>query len=262
MKENKIKQSETIWIERSKIKLANYNPRKISEDAKKLLKENLKRVGALGGIVWNKTTGNLVSGHQKVSIMDEANKYNDGGNDYLLKVEVVSLSEKQEKEQNLFMNNRSAQGEYDTDMLKDIVSDIDYKLAGFNDFEIELIMPEVVELTEVENQKWDVRNSDEKTKKIRDNELSKKEDNRIDRTINFYEDTDENKAKRNAEIAKVKARINNQNDEFNDGGMLSYVVLSFLNPKNKQSFMIRFGLNKNDKYIKGEDFSQIIERID
>ena len=54
----------------------------------------------MGGIVWNEDTGNLVSGHQKVSIMDEVNRYNlqTHENDYKLNVEVVHLDLKTEIE--------------------------------------------------------------------------------------------------------------------------------------------------------------------
>jgi hypothetical protein len=136
---------------RSQITLAAYNPRKISPEARKQLKANLKRVGLMGGIVWNESTGNLVSGHQKVSLMDEVNKYNPNTheNDYTIRVEVVHLSEKEEKEQNLFMNNRAVQGEFDDDMLIQMLGDIDYQNAGFNDFDMEMLgivdIPEEIE---------------------------------------------------------------------------------------------------------------------
>ena len=92
----------------------------------------------LGGIVWNEVTGNLVSGHQRISVIDEVNKYNPDTrtNDYLIRVEVVHMDEKTEKEQNIFMNNRSVQGDFDSDMLKDMLDGIDYSLAGLNDFDL------------------------------------------------------------------------------------------------------------------------------
>lgn len=47
MKENKITQPESREIQRSDINFANYNPRKITQEARKNLKANLKRVGLL-----------------------------------------------------------------------------------------------------------------------------------------------------------------------------------------------------------------------
>ena len=141
MKENKITQPESREIRRSDINFADYNPRKITQEARKSLKANLKRVGLLGGIVWNEVTGNLVSGHQRISVIDEVNKYNPDtkDNDYLIRVEVVHMDEKTEKEQNIFMNNRSVQGEFDSDMLKDMLDGIDYSLAGLNDFDLNML---------------------------------------------------------------------------------------------------------------------------
>lgn len=142
MRESKIKQSEKKQVERSKINFASYNPRKITLEARKQLKANLKRMGLMGGIVWNEATGNLVSGHQRLSIIDEVNHYPDKG-DYLIEVEVVHLSEKEEKEQNLFMNNRSVQGEFDDDMLRDLLDGIDYTLAGLSELDYATLMPDI-----------------------------------------------------------------------------------------------------------------------
>ena len=88
MTKNKITQPESREIQRSIINFANYNPRKIAPEARKSLKANLKRIGLLGGIVWNEVTGNLVSGHQRISVIDEENKYHPDtkDNDYLIRV--------------------------------------------------------------------------------------------------------------------------------------------------------------------------------
>lgn len=141
MKKSKIKQPESREIQRSQINFANYNPRKITPEARKKLKANLKCVGILGGIVWNEATGNLVAGHQRISVIDEVNKYNQETkeNDYVIRVEVVRMDEKTEKEQNVFMNNRNVQGEFDSDMLKDLLDGIDYNLAGLDDFDLNML---------------------------------------------------------------------------------------------------------------------------
>ena len=134
-------QAESREVNRSQITLAAYNPRKISEKARKQLKANLKRVGLMGGIVWNESSGNLVSGHQKVGIMDEVNRYNNETreNDYKIRVDVVHLTDKEEKEQNLFMNNKAVQGEFDDDMLIQMLGEIEYQNAGFDNFDMELL---------------------------------------------------------------------------------------------------------------------------
>ena len=44
-------------LKRSAIRLASYNPRKISEESRKTLKRGIKKFGLVGGIVVNKRTG-------------------------------------------------------------------------------------------------------------------------------------------------------------------------------------------------------------
>lgn len=124
---------EVIEIDREQIKNAPYNPRKIKAEAKKKLKENIEKVGLLAPIVWNKVTGNIVSGHQRISVLDSLSKTKD----YKVTVAKVSLDEQTEKEQNIFMNNPSAQGEFDFSLLQELYTDgIDFNLAGFDNAEI------------------------------------------------------------------------------------------------------------------------------
>ena len=83
----------------------------------------------VGGIVVNKRTGlTVVSGHQRLSVMDELQKFPD--NDYRIRVDVIDVDEKQEKELNILLNNPNAQGTWDFNALAQIVPDIDWKDAG------------------------------------------------------------------------------------------------------------------------------------
>ena len=81
-------------IHREQLKEAEYNPRFIDGEAKKRLSKNIKNVGLLETLVWNERTGNLISGHQRLSILDKIEK----GTDYYLDVAVVDLDEVSEKE--------------------------------------------------------------------------------------------------------------------------------------------------------------------
>ncbi|SDE24882.1 ParB N-terminal domain-containing protein [Riemerella columbipharyngis] len=151
---NKIKQSETIIIKRSQITPAPYNPRKISDEARKVLKKNIKANGIIGGggWVWNEKTSNLVSGHQKLSIADEVNKYNHKTkeNDYDIKVEVINVDLKTEKELNIFFNSKSVQGEMDYQKLSLIDPDIDVNLAGLDDIDLSFIEVELPKDLDIE----------------------------------------------------------------------------------------------------------------
>lgn len=130
-----IKQNEPVKIKRSQISLAGYNPRKITPEAKRKLKENLTKMGLMGGLVWNERTGNLVSGHQRISLLDADNKYDPKTkeNDYDVFVTKVNMDEKEEKAQNIFFNNQSAMGFFDEDKLHEIMVDIEFtEMSGFS----------------------------------------------------------------------------------------------------------------------------------
>ena len=262
---NKISQPETKVIMRSIINFAAYNPRKISDEARKKLKANLKRVGLLGGIVWNKRSGNLVSGHQRVGIMDEVNGYvqDTHANDYPIKVEVVDLDDKTEKEQNLFMNNRSVQGEFDDDMLRELIEDIDIDLAGFNDFDLEMLGIDDGSTSIGKNDEvWTMKGAvgkDQQLAMLAQKTQNGIEDKGVSSGRNFYEDSAENQIKRHNEIQKIKDRIGRQNDINNDNGALSYVVISFNSPIEKFNFMESFGYAPTESVIDGEDFNNRLE---
>jgi len=288
MKPNKIKQAEQRTVKRSEINFASYNPRTISDEARKKLKKNLQTVGLLGGVVWNIRSGNLVSGHQKVSIMDAVNRYDaeTGANDYEFRVEVVDFDDKTEKEQNLFMNNRAVQGTYDDDMLRELLQGIDYTNAGFDDTDMQLLglgdfgdydmgdmfgddgndatdggdADEPGESTEIKDWSKDNVVGEREDLAIHD-EMTKEsgENHKLDRSADFYQDSEANQIARHNEVQKIKDRIASQNDVNKDGGMLSYVVISFKTPSEKVRFMEDYGFDPMAKYINGEEFVNKLE---
>lgn len=117
-------------VHRNQIQGAPYNPRSISDDARRKLKDNLKRVGLLSPLVWNVRSGNLVSGHQRLSQMDDLM----GTANYHLTVAVVDLDAKTEKEQNIFFNNAQAMGDWDFDKLGEMfkAGDMEVSATGFD----------------------------------------------------------------------------------------------------------------------------------
>ncbi|MGJ1414099.1 ParB N-terminal domain-containing protein [Sphingobacterium multivorum] len=233
MSKNKYITSESIEINRSQIEPAKYNPRKISEEAKKKLKANIKRMGVMGGIVWNKRSGRLVGGHQKLMILDELQKYDreTKENDYLIRVEAVDLSDKEEIEQNIFLNNKNAQGEFDNDILSTLLNDIEVKNTGLDDFDLNLLGFELpsFEIDEVEPEPLEEIKPKSKEEK--------KEDI---------------KAKKEASTEKAVNTAREGN---------TYVMLSFNDYQGKEEFMKRFDLDPNANVISGDEFAENIERI-
>lgn len=117
---------EVLEMPRSALKGAEYNPRQISENEKKALRAGLKRHKMVMPPVWNKRTGNLVGGHQRLSQLDVLAE----GAEYSLKVAVIDVPEAEEKELNVLLNNPQAMGDWDLPKLEEILKDSAVNLEG------------------------------------------------------------------------------------------------------------------------------------
>lgn len=107
-------------ILRSQINPAEYNPRSLSEYARKQLAISLKEFRLAEVLVWNERTGNLVGGHQRLSILDR--EYGYPGTEYSIEVAVVDLDLKDEKRLNVYLNNRAAQGNFEKDAFAEFMA--------------------------------------------------------------------------------------------------------------------------------------------
>ena len=130
MAKSKFENFEVETIHRSRIKNAEYNPRYMGEREKKRLRAALKENGLVSALTWNKRTGNLVGGHQRLEQLDALEK----NEDYELTVCVVDVDEKQEAKLNVQLNNPSMQGEWDVDKLYEMTQDFDLSMEdmGFS----------------------------------------------------------------------------------------------------------------------------------
>lgn len=109
------------------MKNAPYNPRQIREQAREKLKANIKRAGLLTAVIWNRRSGHLVGGHQRLSILDSLMRTED----YLLPVDVVDLDDKEEKAQVVALNNPDICGEWDLVKMEELVrGGLDIEGAG------------------------------------------------------------------------------------------------------------------------------------
>jgi len=120
MKPEKLLNFEFQKIPRSKINPAPYNPRVMDAGARKKLREALRKFGLVEPLVWNKRTGHLVGGHQRLREMDKLVGYPNKVKDYEVPVAVVDLDEKREKELNILLNNPNLMGDYDWEKLAEL----------------------------------------------------------------------------------------------------------------------------------------------
>lgn len=243
--DNKYFTSEIVELKRSQIHFASYNPRKITHEGKAALKRSLKRYGVLGGIVVNKRTNNtLVGGHQKVAILDEIFKYPE--NDYTLRVELVDVDEKKEKEANLVLNNQNVGGEWDYDALREIIPDIDYKDAGFTEEDLDIVGVDYNFQSEGENNiAGELDNLMQPVQEEHEQQLAQKQAERAEKVAHMKQ------VKQEVKEAATKAAAN----------MDAYLMLSFDTFEAKQEFCEKFGFNPEDKFLKGEVFEEKIETL-
>lgn len=135
-------------VHRSDIKNAPYNPRVMSDAARKKLRRNLKDRGLMCPLTWNRRTGNIVSGHQRLRELDAL----EGSKDYSLTVAEVDLDEKIEQEQNIFMNNPLAMGEWAMDKLEGLFRNdgVNALAAGFSAGDAYQLFGDAPEMTQPE----------------------------------------------------------------------------------------------------------------
>jgi hypothetical protein len=130
---------------RGRIQNAEYNPRVLDPAARKKLSKSLKKSGLVQPVIVNRRNSKLVGGHQRLSIMDDL----EGTQEYSLDVAVIDVSDKEERELNIFLNNPAAQGQFDLERLQEVIQwpDLDLDAIGFDATDLQLIMPEL-EITE------------------------------------------------------------------------------------------------------------------
>lgn len=124
---------EKVKIE--KLKAAKYNPRKNlkpGDPEYEKLKKSIEEFDYIEPIVWNRRSGNVVGGHQRLKILKEKGHTE-------VDVSVVDLDDDKEMALNLALNKTG--GTWDIPMLSEIVESlsqtgIDMGITGFSDKEI------------------------------------------------------------------------------------------------------------------------------
>jgi len=132
----------------NQINPAAYNPRvdlKPGDEEYEKLRRSIDTFGYVEPIVWNKRTGNLIGGHQRMKLLIEQGLTE-------IEVSVVDLSLEKEKALNLALNKIS--GNWDEEKLADLLrelsdnSEIDVTISGFDLSEISEILDRAEEIDE------------------------------------------------------------------------------------------------------------------
>lgn len=137
-----------------KLNPADYNPRKELKpgDAEfEKLTRSLTEFGYVEPVIWNKTTGNVVGGHQRLTALKHLGHTE-------VDCVVVELDEVREKALNVALNKIS--GDWDEAKLALVIADLDIadfdaELTGFDEKEIQQLIGSLDE-TEIEDDKFDL----------------------------------------------------------------------------------------------------------
>jgi DNA modification methylase len=126
-------------IEIAKLKAAEYNPRvalKPDDKEYEKLKRSIQEFGFVEPIVWNKRTGNVVGGHQRLTVLK-------GMGEKEIDCVIVDLDSQKEKALNIALNK--VQGSWDEDKLAALLSELnassfDVSKTGFDAAEVDELL--------------------------------------------------------------------------------------------------------------------------
>lgn len=122
---------------------AGYNPRKDLKpgDAEyEKLRRSIEEFGYVEPVIWNKQTGNVVGGHQRLKVMLQLGETE-------IDCVVVDMDEQKEKALNIALNKVS--GSWDDDKLASLITDLtdsafDISLTGFDAAEIDALFKDAL----------------------------------------------------------------------------------------------------------------------
>lgn len=215
----------------------------------------------------NKATGyTIVGGHQKVSVLDELNKYNEVTleGDYTLRVELIEVDLKTEKELNITLNNHRVGGDWDYDALREIMPEVDYSLVGFTDEDLSIIGVDYIDpedLPEVDTAVIDLYGETKSRKTEEQEELEAPQTNEVPYENEGDTDTDEDKEIRVTHMKEVKKQVREKAEE-RAKDLNAYVVISFDSFEAKAEFCEMYGYDILERFIKGEKFVEQLEGIE
>lgn len=118
-------------VDPKSIQPANYNPRDITDEAYKGLKNSINKFGLIGPLIVNIRTNNLISGHQRLKVAIE-NEFKS------IKVMYIDISQEEEELLNITLNNQKITG-YFTEELSNILERIKVNLPEINPIDYNIL---------------------------------------------------------------------------------------------------------------------------
>lgn len=134
------------WLPIEQVTPSDYNPRKDLKPRHKefkRLRTSIQEFGFVDPLIWNKRTGRLIGGHQRLKVLKDLGHK-------VVPVSVVDFDDEKEKALNIALNK--IEGAWDTEKLTQLLSELDDEfrvLVGFDKFEMEKFL--VADSGELEN---------------------------------------------------------------------------------------------------------------
>lgn len=219
MAKSKYQNYDTETISRKQIKNAPYNPQIMDKEAAKRLKKAIQTHGLVSALTWNKRTGNLVGGHQRLQQLDALEK----SDDYELTVCVVDVDEREEAALNVELNNPSMQGDWDLDKLAQLSENFSLDLTsdlGFTETDVDMMF-----------------DGDERFSNLYDTPEATETKEKIDDVHNAR--------KESVEALKERNNIN------------FYAVIVFENEKDREDFFKSISVPKFEEYITADQVRRL-----
>lgn len=116
----------------TELKAAEYNPRvKLREGDREYekIKNSIERFGYIEPVIWNRQTGNVVGGHQRLQVLTDLGE---------TEVDVVEVDLPLLKEKQLNVTLNKVRGRWDYEKLEGLLNDLeDVAITGFEQYEID-----------------------------------------------------------------------------------------------------------------------------
>ncbi len=179
---------ELVW--RSTLKEHPLNPRKLSAAAQKKLRASVKEIGVMDTPVFNRQTGNIVGGHQRLHTIDFLEKFavtEDGvKNDYQVEVSVVDMTPEQEAKALVRLNNQNLQGSWDAELLAELGKQVSFEEMGFERIDLEFLMDGVEGVESMFEDAAPVKETKGALEAIKADRKAMGEDKKVSQSVDYY----------------------------------------------------------------------------
>lgn len=172
----------------------------------------------MSALTWNKRTGNLVGGHQRLEQLDAL----ENSKEYELTVCVIDVDEREEAKLNVQLNNPSMQGDWDLDKLSMMADEFDLDLddLGFSREDAEFLFDGDERFTEL------------------------------------YNCEEVNQVK--GQLKEIKSARSQMNESLKEAGRIDfYTVIVFASPEEREKFHREIHIPFSEQYITEEQVRRL-----